>query len=426
MRASLSPRLRGFSLALGLGLLSTVTGATAAVSALPVPAPLSVDAAVQSALSMLGSTPTHQTPQALRFELRRVGNLDRIFITLPNGTVPFTPQVTVEEANGTREAGLELPFQAAPAQGRLGGAAYRAEGRRLSLMLGPGLEGVRVQFWPAVGNWPPGLALDLIPAATPASAVQAAPAPAAAPVVPAPAPAKPIPSRAGPVQARIVLDPGHGGNDPGMTSRWLREADVNLDVALRTARELEAHGVAVTLTRRSDTHLHPDKGTDLNLRSRMATTGQVSAFISVHVNASTSPAAQGIETYYFGQPLPGQGRSLAVRENGGGSVGETLTAQASASAQGVLGNLLSQAKLSFSRRLAGLVQAELVSASAAMNRGVKTDTFYVIRSPTTPAILTELGFGSNPTEGQRLASPTYRQRQAEAIARAVVRFLNAQ
>ena len=318
--------------------------------------------------------------------------LQRYTLSLPAGTPPFSPQLTVQG----REAWLVLPFEVAPLRGELGPElpAYTAQGRRLNLTLGPGVGDIRAQFWPAVGGWPPGLLLELLPERTSATAPEpAAVVPVALPApTPAPKPAvTPAPVRpAGPVQARIVLDPGHGGIDPGMTSRWLREADVNLDVALRAARALEAHGVAVTLTRRSDNHLHTDKGTDLNLRSRMATAGQVSAFVSIHVNASTSSAAQGIETYYFGQPLPGQGRSLAVRENGGGSVGEALTFQAARSAQGVLGDLLSQAKLSFSRRLAGLVQAELVAATGAQNRGVKTDAFYVIRSPTTPAILTEL------------------------------------
>ncbi|WP_261664280.1 N-acetylmuramoyl-L-alanine amidase [Deinococcus sp. Marseille-Q6407] len=378
---------------------------------------------------------TRSAPVALSLELRQAAGQNRVFVSLPAGTVPFAPQAGAEGG----AAWVELPFELAVQQGRLGTdvPAYAAQGHRLSLTLGPGIGGVRAQFWPAVGSWPPGLVLDLLPvgsegasiqprsASQPGPAVAASPAPLPRATPAVPAPAVPTSPKAGPVRASIVLDPGHGGIDPGMTSRWVREADVNLDVALRTARALEAHGVAVTLTRRNDSHLNPDKATDLNLRSRMATTGQVSAFVSVHVNAAASPAAQGIETYYFGQPLAVQGRSLALRENGGGDVGAALTDQAARSAQGVLGDLLSQTKLSFSRRLAALVQAELVAATGAQNRGVRTDAFYVIRSPTTPAILTELGFGSSPAEGPRLASAEYRQRQADALARAVLRFLNA-
>ncbi|GHF96770.1 hypothetical protein GCM10017783_05840 [Deinococcus piscis] len=415
---------RGLNTLLGLGvwLATALLGtAAAASSAAALPSTAALSAALPPTADAASVSPA--APAVLKLELRQAAQQRRVFVTLPAGTAPFTPQVSVQGG----EAQVDLPFEVAPLRGGLGAAlpAYTAQGRRLSMTLGPGVSGVQAQFWPAVGSWPPGLMLDLLPSG--AAPARLAPVPAAsvpaAQAASALAPAPPA-SKAGPVRASIVLDPGHGGIDPGMTSRWVREADINLDVALRAARLLQAHGVAVTLTRRSDTHLHPDKGTDLNLRSRMATTGQVSAFVSIHVNAATSPAAQGIETFYFGQPLPGQGRSLAVRENGGGDVGEALTAQASRSAQGVLGDLLSQAKLSFSRRLAGLVQAELVAATGAQNRGVKTDTFYVIRSPTTPAILTELGFGSSPTEGPRLASAEYRQRQAEAIARALLRFLN--
>ncbi|RTR26492.1 N-acetylmuramoyl-L-alanine amidase [Deinococcus radiophilus] len=396
--------------------------------------------ALSSAALAAAPTPFPAAPQAvavvspvsLTVELRPVAGHTRVFVTLPAGTPAFVPGLS----RATGQAVISLPFDLLPVEGNLvpgGGSnalSYGAVGRQLTLGLGAGYGRVEAQFWPAVGDWPPGVVVDLWPAEKPAAAVRPAPVvvpvPTATPVVAAPASAPPAPVRpAGPVRATVVLDPGHGGNDPGMTSPWVREADINLDVALRTARLLQSHGVAVRLTRQADAHLHPDKAADLNLRARMATTGQVSAFVSIHVNAATDPAAHGIETYYFGQPLPGQGRSLAVRENGGGSLGESLTRQAAGAAQGVLGDLLSQAKLSFSRRLAGLVQAELVAATGARDRGVKTDAFYVIRTPTTPAILTELGFGSSPAEGARLADAAYRQRQAEALSRALLRFLNA-
>jgi len=220
-----------------------------------------------------------------------------------------------------------------------------------------------------------------------------------------------------------VLDPGHGGNDSGMASAWVKEEDVNLAVALLVRQELRAHGVDVIMTRSSDRHLSLNKQEDLDLRSRMATTGTVSAFVSIHTNAS-GPNAQGIETFYFGQPMPGQGRSTAVFENGGGQAGEALTRKMTGSAQGMLGDILAQAKLSFSRQLAQQVQASLIQATGAVSRGVRTDAFYVIRNPTTPAILIELGFGTHPVEGPKLAQPDYQKRLAQAIAKALLAFLN--
>ncbi|WP_415788690.1 N-acetylmuramoyl-L-alanine amidase family protein [Deinococcus saxicola] len=223
---------------------------------------------------------------------------------------------------------------------------------------------------------------------------------------------------------RVVLDAGHGGGDSGMVSQWVKEKDVTLDVALRTRAELIKHGVDVVMVRTADTWLSADKRSDLDARSRLATTGKVSAYISIHVNAGGA-SAQGIETFYFGQPPVGS-NSRAVLENGGGSVGQELTRQAASSAQNLLGDILSQAKLSFSRQLAQKVQSRLLQYTGAANRGVKTDAFYVIRDPTTPAILTEIGFGSSPSEGPRLATAAYREKVAQGLARAILDFLNTQ
>ncbi|WP_245593313.1 N-acetylmuramoyl-L-alanine amidase family protein [Deinococcus frigens] len=223
---------------------------------------------------------------------------------------------------------------------------------------------------------------------------------------------------------KVVLDAGHGGGDSGMVSQWVREKDVTLDVALRTRAELIKHGVDVVMVRMADTNLSADKRSDLDARSRLATTGRVSAYVSIHVNAGGA-SAQGIETYYFGQP-PAGSNSRAVLENGGGSVGQELTRQAASSAQSLLGDILAQAKLSFSRQLAQKVQSRLLQYTGAANRGVKTDAFYVIRNPTTPAILTEIGFGSNPSEGARLATAAYREKVAQGLARAILDFLNTQ
>ncbi|MDV6375975.1 N-acetylmuramoyl-L-alanine amidase [Deinococcus sp. ZS9-10] len=222
---------------------------------------------------------------------------------------------------------------------------------------------------------------------------------------------------------RVVLDAGHGGVDPGMVSRWIQEKNVTLDVALRTRAELLKHGVDVVMVRTTDKDLGASKRADLDARSRLANNGTVSAYVSIHVN-SGGTSAQGIETYYFGQPLGGSNTSRAVRENGGGSVGQELTRQAQNVAQNQLGDILRQAKLSFSRQLALKVQARLVQYTGAQNRGVQTDAFYVIRNPTTPAILTEIGFGSSPSEGPRLSTPAYREKIAQGLARAILDFLN--
>ena len=287
-------------------------------------------------------------------------------------------------------------------------------GSRIHFAVAPGVT-AKVSLLPAGGGQPVRLVADL---QGPSGKVSSAPAP-----VPAPgAPPTPVSSRA--PTLTVVLDPGHGGVDSGMVSPYVTEKVVTLDVGLKVRRYLQARGIHVIMTRARDTQISVDKRTDLEARSRLATADKVNAYISIHVNAGSS-AASGIETYYFGQPLESRNRSLAVRENGGGAVGEQLTKQAAGTAQNLLGDLLSATKLTFSRQLAGLVQSRLLSATGAPNRGVQSDIFYVIRNPTTPAILTEIGFGSNPGEGRKLASDAYRDRVAQAIAGAIADFLHA-
>ena len=220
----------------------------------------------------------------------------------------------------------------------------------------------------------------------------------------------------------VVLDAGHGGVDPGMQSRWVTEKDVTLDVALRVRGYLNQRGVQVIMVRARDTQLAMQKRADLEARSRLAHANTVNAYISIHVNSGDS-SASGIETYYFGQTLDSSNRSLAVRENGGGSVGQELTRQARGTAQSLVGDLLAQAKLSFSAQLARSVQGQLIDMTGAADRGVKSDSLYVIRNPTVPAILTEVGFGSSPSEGPKLAQARYRDRLAQAIASGILKFL---
>lgn len=343
----------------------------------------------------------------------------RAVFDLPRVT---TASSAVKGQTVTVKLGLSLPT----ASGKLtvtGLGAYSVSGSTVTLTLTPGFSGARVEVLPAGGGQPARLVVDALRASAAASpAARPAAKPAATPPKPA-AVTRPA-STARVTRPRVVLDAGHGGNDPGMQSRWVRESAVSLDVALRVRRELQAHGVDVVMTRETDRHLHANKALDLDARSRLAKNDNTAAFISIHVNASTNPAAHGVETYYFGQPMPGRSRSLAIQENGGGAVGQQLTRQATNSAQNLLGDLLAQAKIAFSRQLAQKVQANLVKATGALNRGVLTDAFYVIRNPTTPAILIEIGFGSNPVEGAKLSQEAYRERIAVSIARAILDFLN--
>lgn len=221
---------------------------------------------------------------------------------------------------------------------------------------------------------------------------------------------------------RVVLDPGHGGKFPGMTG-YVQEKETTLDVALRVRDLLEAAGVEVKMTRSKDTQLSSSLSTDLDLRAKMANAGTINAFVSIHVNAGPS-SAQGIETFLFGKPLEKSTRSLAVLENGGGALGEAITKKAENLANNLIGDLLAQSNLTFSNTLAHKVQNQLIKDTGAVNRGVKREYLAVIRLARTPAILTEIGFGSHPEEGTKLGTTEYRQTIAQSIATGILDFLN--
>jgi N-acetylmuramoyl-L-alanine amidase len=214
----------------------------------------------------------------------------------------------------------------------------------------------------------------------------------------------------------VVIDAGHGGHDPGASSRYATEKWVVLSVALKLKDLLEREGVQVILTRGDDTFL------TLQQRSLFSSSDR-NVFVSIHANAAHSSSAHGIETFVFGEPLEPGMIERAIRENGGGAEGEALTAEARRVAADLAGDILREAQLNYSRSLAQSVQHHLVSATGATDRGVRTNLFYVIRNARIPAILVELGFVSNPDEGRKLATEAYQQTLAQALADGVLEFL---
>ena len=201
----------------------------------------------------------------------------------------------------------------------------------------------------------------------------------------------------------IVLDPGHGGDDPGASRRGLREKDLALDITLRL-RDLirKKERYEVSLTREDDTFIR--------LEARTAFANQVEAdlFCSIHVNAARSPVLNGVETYYLSLATDDESRAVAAFENrmGKRTVGEM---------ERILGDFLKMANVPESRRLAGRVQDRLVAATGARSLGVKRAPFVVLVGARMPAILVEVGFISHKKENDRLGSKQYRQTIAKAI-----------
>jgi N-acetylmuramoyl-L-alanine amidase len=228
----------------------------------------------------------------------------------------------------------------------------------------------------------------------------------------APKPPKPV----------VLLDPGHGGIDPGMVG-YVVEKEVVLDVALRLKHLLLREGIEVRLTREKDTHLSLDKRTDLSMRASMADSSQVNLFISIHVNASPTRTARGVEVFYFGRSQDPRVLAQVIRENGGGEVGKRLTEEAKTAAERILYDIVAQANQRFSQRLAETLGRHLSQAAGSPYRGSFPGDFFVLRYAKVPAVLVEIGFGDHPVEGRNLADPDYREKVAQGLLAGILTFL---
>ncbi|MER3536239.1 MAG: N-acetylmuramoyl-L-alanine amidase [Thermus sp.] len=239
-----------------------------------------------------------------------------------------------------------------------------------------------------------------------------------------PEPAKPRWKDPPPKKAVVVLDPGHGGIDPGMVG-YVVEKAVTLDLALRLKQLLEAQGVEVRLTREKDMHLSSDKRTDLSKRAAMADSSQVNLFVSIHVNAAPTGTARGVEVFYFGQTQSKEVLERVIWENGGGELGRRLTEEAKTAAQKILTDILAQANQRYSQVLAETVGRALSLATESPYRGSFPGDLFVLRYARVPAVLVEVGFGNHPVEGRLLADEAYRQKVAQGLSLGILRFLSA-
>jgi N-acetylmuramoyl-L-alanine amidase len=215
--------------------------------------------------------------------------------------------------------------------------------------------------------------------------------------------------------ARIVIDPGHGGHDPGAKVRGLTEADLVLDVALRLEALLAAQpGVEVVLTRRTNTYVSLEDRTDIANRA------DADIFLSIHANASANTRATGIESYFLNFAPNKAAEAAAARENA-----------ASGRAMRHLGDIVKAIALDNkrdeSRDLATMIQAALHGQARRDHRdlrnlGVKQAPFMVLIGATMPSVLTEIAFITNQQELALLKKDTYRQHLAEGLLAGITRY----
>ncbi len=214
---------------------------------------------------------------------------------------------------------------------------------------------------------------------------------------------------------RIVIDPGHGGHDPGTKSRGLSEADLVLDVARRLEELLlKEPGVEVTLTRRSDVFV------PLEERTAMANREGADLFLSIHANSSRNQKAGGVETYFLNFASNPDAEAVAARENS--ASGRTMH-----SLPDIVRAITLNNKLDESRDFATLVQRAMIENLARANggvrdRGVKQAPFVVLIGAGMPSVLAEIAFMTHSQEGKLLKTPAYRQRIAESLFQGIRRY----
>lgn len=180
----------------------------------------------------------------------------------------------------------------------------------------------------------------------------------------------------------IVVDPGHGGSNPGAVANDTRESDDNLAVGIKLRDVLTQAGAKVIMTRDTDRTVAPEGNTlgqELQARVDLAEANHADIFVSIHSNENPDSNIAGAMTFYSSGKSPD---------------------------------------------LAMAVQSALIKETGAIDKGTSPATYYVLRNTTMPGILVEMGFVSNPAEAARLQSDAYRSNIARGIFNGIVKYFN--
>jgi N-acetylmuramoyl-L-alanine amidase len=225
----------------------------------------------------------------------------------------------------------------------------------------------------------------------------------------------------------IVVDAGHGGRDPGMRG-WspdrtpVKEKDVTLGVALRLEEELQRRGYDVVMTRTTDTLIALDD------RGKIANRNKGDLFISVHVNAANPnwkepQNARGFETYFLAEAKTEDERRVAKMENEVVRFESETDAPKNDPLGFIINDMAQNEHLRESNDLAAGIQAALRRIHPGPSRGVKQAGFRVLVTAYMPAVLVEVGFGTNVSEAAFMSSPEGQRTLAIAIADAADEYM---
>lgn len=225
---------------------------------------------------------------------------------------------------------------------------------------------------------------------------------------------------------KVVIDAGHGGQDPGCIGLTLKEKDVNLDMALRVGKLISENcpDVQVIYTRTTDVFI------ELYRRAQIANNSHADLFISFHCNASENHAGNGVETFVMGLAKSEANQAVARKENA--AILKEKNYQNNydgfnpdSPESYVIFSLYSSAYLNKSITIADKVQKNMVSISHLTDRGVKQAGYWVLYKVAMPSILIEMGFLTNPTDDAFLSKKSNLDRYAAGIYNAFAEYASA-
>jgi len=215
----------------------------------------------------------------------------------------------------------------------------------------------------------------------------------------------------------VVIDPGHGGKDPGAIGKnKTKEKDITLDIARRVKTILTSKGIKTYMTRETDRFI------PLGERVKIANQKKASVFLSIHCNGSKNTGRKGSETFFLAPAKTNEAREAASLENASLLLEDNPPAKNLNDIESIIADLLHNEFLKESNELAGFIQKSLAAKTSLKNNGVSQAGFYVLVGAFMPAVLVETAFITNPGEEKLLASPTFRQKCASAIADGILEF----
>ena len=213
---------------------------------------------------------------------------------------------------------------------------------------------------------------------------------------------------------KVIIDPGHGGNDPGAIGKsGLREKDVNLDIAKRLSSLLRGEGIKVVMTRSTD------KFIPLEQRVRITNDSGADLFISIHSNANRVRSMNGFEIYYVSEGIDDCQRALSSAQDTALDLDNAYFYHPTTNLKAIVWDMIYNYNRAESVELARSIRRDLDSNLPVRVLRIKGANYYVLKGAHIPAVLIEIGFLSNYKEERMLKNGYYRQNIADAIVRGI-------